>query len=303
MTSAGAARRCPVCDSDASARRFLARDAHYGIAGEWWIRQCARCDSFFLENPPSQDELAGMYTASYYAYAIPPSSPVKKLLQRLLFYSKATREPHFEQTGKVLDFGCGSGEFLLAMRDKGWQCAGVEINATARQRAREHGLDVRPAVGGEHGFDPVSFDYIRANHSLEHVLDPAAELRAMFAALRPGGTLFIGVPTNSSESARVFGASWWHLTAPLHTFVPSTRGMRELIERTGFRVVRMTTNGDYGGTAGSLQIALNRATSRRSSQGIVFSLRPLLLVGHWFAKFQDLRGVGDKLELVATKPA
>lgn len=294
-------RPCPVCDSGTSSRKYLARDAHYGIPGEWWIRECGACGSFFLEELPSQNELASLYSDSYYAYCIETPSPAKSVLQRLLLYSKNTREPVFDTPGRVLDFGCGAGEFLLGMRDQGWECAGVEIHATARERARRRGLDVRPSLLGVDGFPPGTFDYVRTNHSLEHVRCPAEILMAIHSLLKPGGTLFIGVPTTTSENARLFGASWWHLTPPMHTFVPSTRGMKRLVERSGFEVTRLGTNGDYAGTAGSLQILLNRGTPRRSHDGAIFALRPLLLLGHWAAKVQDLRGVGDKLELVARK--
>jgi SAM-dependent methyltransferase len=267
------------------------------------VRECGACASFFIEHPPSEEQLARLYPAeSYYAYAVAPSSASKRLLQRILGYSKEPREPRFAAPGRVLDFGCGAGEFLLQMRDRGWQCAGVEISPAARNTAREQGLDVRPNLRGAGGFDGERFDYVRANHSLEHVLNPARILADMHALLKPGGTLFIGVPTASSENAQVFGANWWHLCPPLHPFVPSTRAITELVRRVGFIISGSTLNSDYGSTAGSLQIALNRGSGRRSNQGLIFALRPLLLAGYWAARLQDLRGVGDKLEIVATRP-
>lgn len=295
------ARACPVCGYAESTRKYRARDPHYGIPGEWWIRECSACDSFLLEELPTQEELASLYAETYYAYCIRPSSRTRRMLRRLLMYSTRTGEPVFDRPGRMLDFGCGAGEFLLEMRERGWQCAGVEISAVARARARSLGLDVRSSLLGSDGFEPASFNYIRANHSLEHVPAPAQTLKDMHALLKPGGRLFVGVPTNTSQSARVFGAAWWHLTPPLHTFVPSTHGMRQLVERSGFTVSQLSTNGDYAGTAGSLQILLNRGTARRSNEGLVFRLRPLLLLGHWAAKAQDLFGVGDKLELIATR--
>jgi SAM-dependent methyltransferase len=302
MTGGARARACPVCASLRSARRWPVRDSHYGVPGEWWLRECGDCGSLFLEDPPSQDALTRAYAPDYYAYSVERISTLKLILQRALCYSKATREPEFASPGRVLDFGCGAGTFLIEMRERGWRCAGVEINAGARARAGETGLDVRQCLLGPHGFEPESFDYVRANHSLEHVLHPDEVLREMFAVLKPGGTLFVGVPTTTSQNARVFGPSWWHLTPPLHTFVPSTRGLSQLVERSGFHMTRVSTNGDYAGTAGSLQIALNRHTSRSSTSGIIFAIRPLLLVGHWVAKLQDAFGVGDRLELIATKP-
>ena len=291
-----------MCDTRSSRRRFLARDAHYGIAGEWWLRECDSCASCFLEEPPSEEALASLYAPDYYAYSVQRPSRLRQALRRLLLAAHMPREPVFDRPGRVLDFGCGAGEYLLRLRQGGWDCAGVEISDVARARAAARGLDVRPALTGSNGFEPGAFDYVRANHSLEHVLRPRDTLRQMYEVLKPGGTLFIGVPTATSENARMFGAHWWHVTAPLHTFVPSTAGATLLVESVGFHITRVSTNSNFAGTAGSLQIVLNRGNARRSAKGLLFTLTPLLLVGHWYARLQDLRGVGDQLELIASKP-
>jgi SAM-dependent methyltransferase len=294
---------CPVCRSASTRRAFAAGDPHYGIAGTWQIRRCDACGTLFVEDVPGEAELAAMYPEeSYYSFRIPPVPGWKRLLRRVLAYDSPPREPRFAAPGRVLDFGCGAGERLLAMRAEGWECAGVELSAAARRAAAEQGLDVRPSVLGPDGFAPESFDYVRANHALEHVLDPEATLRDLLAALRPGGTLFLGVPTATGQNARLFGPSWWYLTPPLHPVVFSTRGLVALVERVGFRDARTWTNSDFASTAGSLQIRLNRGTRWRSNEGVLFRAKPLLLVGHWLAKLQDLAGVGDKLELVARKP-
>jgi SAM-dependent methyltransferase len=291
-----------MCDSADSRRKFEARDLMYGIKGSWWIRECVSCHSFFLENPPTDTELAALYPEeSYYAYKIVPRSRVKRFLHALVGYSDAARDPEFERPGRVLDFGCGAGQYLLEMRERGWECAGVEISASARNEAHARDLDVRPDLGGPTGFPTAHFDYVRANHSLEHVSDPQRILRELHRVLKPGGLMFIGIPTASGLNASLFGSEWWYLTAPLHTFVPSTRALKTLVERTGFQVVQTTTNSDYGGTTGSLQARLNRGSDRRIHEGLIFSIKPLLILGHWVARLEDLMGLGDKLELTARK--
>jgi SAM-dependent methyltransferase len=291
--------RCPVCGASDSHRRFQAQNHHDGISGSWWTRECDACGSWFIEDVPTPDRLAGMYAEDYYSYRLGERPLLKRIALALIGYSVAPREPAFPQPGAVLDFGCGAGAALLDMKRRGWQCAGVEISPSARRVAAEHGLDVRDST---RGFADASFDYVRAHHSLEHVSDPGSVLAELSRVLRPGGKLFIGVPTTTSENARAFGPSWWFLTPPLHPFVPSTKGIIGLIERHGFRVVRVSTHSDYAGTAGSLQIRLNRGTTKRSTEGAVFALPPLLVLGHWLARLQDLRGVGDKLEIIAEKP-
>jgi SAM-dependent methyltransferase len=292
--------RCPVCGSQRGAERFQARDHHYGNPGTWWERRCADCGSFSLDPMPPEGELLGMYPQeTYYSFRVSPRRPVRDALKRLLGVSFETREPRFETSGRILDFGCGAGEFLLKMRHAGWECAGVEVSNVAIGVARQHGFVVERSLSA---FPSESFDYLRANHSLEHVVNPAAVLREMHRVLRPGGTLFIGVPTNSGLNAKLFGPYWWHLGAPVHPVTFSTPGLIALVMRTGFEVRRVSMNSDPGSLGGSLQIFLNRKSSKKAVEGAVFRFKPLLLLGFWAAKIQDMLRAGDRLELVAVKP-
>lgn len=294
---------CPVCGSDRQVGRFQARDPHYGNRGTWWEAVCSECGSFRLDPMPASVDLLTMYPpATYYAFRLPPRRSGRDRLKRWLGFGPVTREPVFAKPGRVLDFGCGAGNDLLRMRAGGWSCAGVEVSQDAVAVARAEGLDVRPTLSPPEGFPDASFDYVRAYHSLEHVVDPAAVLGDMYRVLKPGGSLFLGVPTNDGMNARLFGPHWWYLGAPVHPVTFSTRGLVALVRRVGFDVERVSANSDFGGVAGSLQIFLNRNTPRLSSQGLLFRSKVPLVVGQWAAKLQDALGVGDKLELIARKP-
>jgi SAM-dependent methyltransferase len=298
---ATASPACPVCGAVQSGLRFRARDPHYGNDGWWWERECARCRSLFLDPMPTPSDIPGFYPeADYYAYR-PASSPswLKHALRTLLGFSTATREPEFARPGRVLDFGCGAGDFLVQANARGWECCGVELSQRAIAAAEERGLEVRRSIAE---FPDASFNYVRANHSLEHVLDPPAVLREMYRVLKPGGTLFVGVPTRDGLAARIFGRHWWYLGAPVHPVTFSTAALTDLLRSIGFKPVRVGTNSDYGSIAGSLQIFLNRHSNRNSSDGLLFRFKPALLVGHWAARFLDTLGLGDKLEVVALKP-
>jgi SAM-dependent methyltransferase len=296
--------RCPVCHGAETQRSFEARDPHYGNAGSWWERECRHCRSLFLDPLPTPEQIDGFYPEEeYYAYRpAAPKSALSMALRRLVGFRPGTREPSFDRPGSVLDFGCGAGDFLIELRERGWDCHGVELNAGAIAAARGRGLDVRRSIDGPDGYADAAFDYVRANHSLEHVLDPRTILSEMYRVLKPGGTLFIGVPTRDGLPAKVFGRYWWYLGAPVHPVTFSTSGLVELLRSVGFCPTRVGTNSDYGSTAGSLQIFLNRHTPRRSSDGLLFRFKPALLLGHWIARALDPVGLGDKLEVVAVKP-
>lgn len=302
-TSGAVGPRCPACDARQSTRLFEARDPHYGIPGRWWIRECGACGSWLVESPPTSDELLALYPeASYYSFQVTRKSRARRLLGALLALDSRPEDPPFAVPGHVLDFGSGAGEYLLDLRARGWECAGVEASAAARAAGAESGLDIRSEVLGARGFAPESFDYVRANHSLEHVLDPLGVLRDLYAACKPGGMLFVGVPTVSGMNARLFGPDWWYLTPPLHPVVFSTSALLRLVAAAGFRDARARTRGDYCSTAGSLQIALNRGTARKSFEGVLFRLKPALAAGQWVARLQGALGRGDRLEVIARKP-
>lgn len=253
---------------------------------------------------PSGAELLGMYPdASYYAFQLPPRRPWRERLKRWTGLSHEPRDPVFARTGRLLDFGCGAGDYLLRMRQRGWECAGIEVNQSALEVARSHGLQVATSLGGPDGYPDAWFDFVRANHSLEHLSDPGVVVAEMFRVLKPGGVLFIGVPRNDSLNSRLFGPYWWHLCAPVHPITFSTRGLIGLVRSAGFEVVRTSTNSDTGSLTGSVQIYLNRNSGRRSDDGLLFRLKPLLAIGQWLARLEDLLGVGDKLELIARRPA
>jgi SAM-dependent methyltransferase len=292
---------CPVCGLRESAPRFQARDPHYGNEGSWWERECSGCGSLFLDPLPQASEISGFYPEeSYYAYR-PASarSRLKQTVMGMLGCLPGTKEPRFDRPGRLLDFGCGAGDFLADWRQQGWECCGVEVNERATAAARARGLDVRRSLGE---YADASFDYVRANHSLEHVLDPPAIVREMYRVLKPGGTIFIGVPTRDGLPARIFGRYWWYLGAPVHPVTFSTRALTNLLRAAGLEPIRIGTRSDYGSTAGSLQIFLNRNTNRASSEGLLFRFKPALVLGQWAARVLDFIGQGDKLEVVAIKP-
>ena len=69
---------------------------------------------------------------------------------------------------KVLDYGCGTGDFLNFLSKKKYKTAGIETNFHARSQCKEKGLNV---VSSWEKLPNNKYDLITLWHVLEHVPD------------------------------------------------------------------------------------------------------------------------------------
>lgn len=293
---------CFLCNGTSLKALYKTRDRHYGISGEYTIVQCAQCRLVFL-NPMYQDnELAVLYPRTYYAYQDNRRrSGFKDVFKKMLGFVVHTKDPHFPSPGRVLDLGCGSGWFLSEMKIQGWQVKGVEPSAAAVEFAISHDLDVFCGTVEQANLPPEYFDYVRSNHSFEHITKPHETLDEIRRILKPNGLLMIGVPNFDSWNARIFERYWWYVGAPVHPFNYSAATLSRLLEQHGFKVHKITFNSDYAGLLGSIQIWMNRHRGKLSTEGIWFNNYPLRVLAQWFTKAADFFHKGDAIEITAGK--
>jgi len=303
MTMSSVLKRCPVCEGEHHEQIYVTRDRHYGIPGLYRLVRCVDCSLVFLSPMPSDTELSALYPTDYYSYQDNfQRSRWKGWVKAILGYRMETRDPKFPEPGRMLDLGCGSGWFLVAMRDRGWETYGVEINNAAAEVGREKaGLNIFSGTLQQASFPLEFFDYIRSNHSFEHISCPGETLDEIHRVLRPGGRLLIAVPNIDGLNSRIFRQYWWYLGAPVHPFGYSVRTLSKLLVKHRFRLQKINYNSDCSGLLGSLQIFLNRANGLKSSEGFAINNPFLKVSSHWIAKFIDLVRMGDAIEIVATK--
>lgn len=108
----------------------------------------------------------------------------------------ATRSKHLN-TPRLLDCGCGTGDYLPHFSALGWHASGVEFLSDKVAAAREAGRGPEVVSQGDLQnlpFEGGSFDILLFNEVLEHVPSDRAALSEAFRVLKPGGLLFVFSP-------------------------------------------------------------------------------------------------------------
>jgi len=139
---------------------------------------------------------------------------------------------------RVLDVGCGNGEFLARMRALGWDGEGIDIDARGVQAARAAGVPARIATLADLVREEPArhFDAIALDHVLEHLYDPVGTLRDARRLLKPGGFVWIATPNLSSLGHRAFRRAWTPLDPPRHVVLFSPDALRSALRSAGFPV-------------------------------------------------------------------
>ena len=293
-----------LCGSDKLENIYLTHDRHYDIKGEYEIDKCNDCGLVFLNPMPTEEFLTSLYPVTYYSYQDfyeKKQSFFKRFVKKYLLNIR-TFDPVFKSPGKMLDIGCGSGQFLFSMKKKGWEVHGVEVNENAAKLGNElENLNIHIGSLLTSNYETDSFDYIRSNHSFEHMTNPKEVLTEIHRILKPGGKLLIGVHNIDSFNARFFKKYWWYLGAPTHTFNYSVATLSKMLDQCGFNVNKVSYNGDFGGTLGSIQIYLNRNNGKMSDNGFFIKNPLLIVIFHKLAKVLNFFKTGDAMEIISSK--
>lgn len=123
--------------------------------------------------------------------------------------------------GTVIDVGCGRGEWLELLADRGIDAYGLDLNPVSVDECTARGLDARrgDAVAHLDGLPEASVAAVTGFHIAEHLPleDLLALIDAALVALVPGGALILETPncTNLTVGASSFYLDPTHIK-PLH---------------------------------------------------------------------------------------
>ncbi len=248
-------------------------DYLFGVPGRWDLARCTRCGTLCLWPMPAPEAIAGFYSRYFTHDVIPAtlesretgnvawrqriSASLRWPFEHLGMRAKAARAglrlllPRAGQTiartyafltpaaagHSALDYGCGNGDLVRRMVAMGVRARGTDFDAMALAACRRAGLDV-VEIDACRDLPAQSLDLLTCMNVIEHVPDPDATLTWFRQVLRPQGSLLIETPNADAWLARALGSDWRGLETPRHLNVFTLAGLRELLHRNGFDVVR-----------------------------------------------------------------
>ncbi len=249
--------KCPCCGSDAVAP-FLSDIPDYISMQRFTIGRCGKCGLLISERLAPGDDVSRYYGQRYrgnrhsFTATFRTNQRVKLLL----------REFPADFRGRLLDIGCGNGDFLRAMKSRGWNVTGTEMDERIVTELRAEDISAHATLDLSTLHTLPRFDAITCWHVLEHNDDPAIILRDARQLLAAGGVFQISVPDTGSWHARVCGKHWLHYDVPRHRVHFAQRQLAALLDAQGLEIRNTSHSAIEYDWFGVVQGILNRFSRR-----------------------------------------
>ena len=237
---------CLICGS-AEKETFLVCKDHTVSHKEFEIKRCKSCGFKYTSPRPNDEELGNYYKAESYVshsdtkkglvntlYHWVRSYTLIKKLQLVMRYTGL-------RTGKILDYGAGTGAFLDTCKKNKWDASGIEPDADARKvMAEKFSISTYPSLTQANAEGALcDFDVITAWHVLEHVPDLKETVDALKNSLKQKGKLIVAVPNPTSHDAAVYKQDWAAYDVPRHLWHFAPADMERLMKEQGFKLIRI----------------------------------------------------------------
>lgn len=179
---------------------------------------------------PSADQLPGYYKSDDYISHTDAKRGIMERVYRIVkkwaIKQKLNLVVERQPQGKtLLDIGAGTGDFLVAAKNRGWTVSGIEPNEEARKRAYEKSIQL---VENFQTLPNQKFDVITMWHVLEHIPNLSETIQKLHELLNPNGVLIIAVPNYKSYDAQHYKEFWAAYDVPRHLWHFSQTSIKKL---------------------------------------------------------------------------
>jgi 2-polyprenyl-3-methyl-5-hydroxy-6-metoxy-1,4-benzoquinol methylase len=203
---------------------------------EFTIQQCNSCYFLFTNPRPPEPEIGAYYQSQdYISHHDEAKDVMSKIYTSVRDYTIGQKvkmiNEQSSKKGTLLDIGCGTGNFLGAIKENGWKVFGTEPDSGAREVASKRvGASIFQDIQTD-ALQGLKFDVITLWHVLEHVHQLNETLEWLTEHLNESGTIIIAVPNPQSFDALKYGRFWAAYDVPRHLYHFTKGSMKQLLEK------------------------------------------------------------------------
>ncbi len=139
---------------------------------------------------------------------------------------------------KLLDVGCGTGEFLLYCKNSNIKVVGVEPNPKANSKAKSK-VDCQIYLDILDLNNHLKFDVITLWHVLEHIPNLNEYISKLKSLLNENGVLIIAVPNYKSYDAKYYKQFWAAYDVPRHLWHFTKKSISLLFKKVDLNVIKI----------------------------------------------------------------
>lgn len=210
---------------------------------EFSLLICNKCGLIKTHPQIPKDQISDYYSSHTYDSHKKKNSKLKffdtlyHFAQKLNFrhkYSIIKRALYSNTKGhKLLDYGCGNGNFLEFVQEKFYSVKGVEFEKLMIEYCQSKGLDVKSEE--EFFLENEKYDVITLFHVLEHLYNPETYLRKFNSLMNHKGILVIALPNPNSFDSNYYKSDWAAWDVPIHVYHFTQGVIIQMAKAAGFK--------------------------------------------------------------------
>ena len=128
--------KCPICNKDDNKLVWKSKDFRFKISDDMFnIVKCNACGFIYLNPRPDEKDIGVFYPPYFHRQDRSLFYKIIEPFFRTSQKSTVNSIKKFKPSGKILDIGCGNGDFLLAMKEAGYNVWGIEPAAIPKDIA------------------------------------------------------------------------------------------------------------------------------------------------------------------------
>ncbi|MBR6177640.1 MAG: class I SAM-dependent methyltransferase [Bacteroidales bacterium] len=232
--------RCPYCQSDSSDLHLKLKD-YFLTQEDFEIYRCPHCGLLFTWPRPNDSELGKYYKSDDYLSHNESKKGIIPFIynrvKRVNIKNKFNIATTAAKGKRMLDFGCGVGDFIFYAKQKGYEVVATDVSDNARNAAAKKLGTPLPSPQQVFEMPDNSFDIITMWHVLEHIGDLKTQIFHLDRLLAQDGRLVIALPDYLSYDAQHYQEMWAAYDVPRHLNHFDKNSLQNLFSTTQLKLV------------------------------------------------------------------